>query len=217
MKDTELKQLIAELRSTAERLDCTFDVDLDPPASADAIATVEAAVGAPLPDSLVSFLRMHDGMRLFLNGKTPAVDDTILFPLLYIYGTDVIARFKRSVPGMFDSTDFSDSTLERALRCVPIASISPYNSQEQIMFVRDVPQPQNEYAIIEAALDERQLWLDALNDDVGLVTIATSFEDFVRRAIGNVLTGRPSFRYWHIKAAWVKYDGLPGDLDEKTC
>jgi hypothetical protein len=216
MNDSELKKLIEELRATAERLDCTLDVDLPPPASTEAIAAVAAAVGGPLPDSLVSFLRMHDGMRLFLTRKNRIADDLILFPLFYIYGTDLIARFKRSVPGMFDGTELSRSTLEKAVRCVPIASVSPDNNQEQIMFVRDVPQPNNEYAIIEAAFDERQMWLDALADDVGLIIMATSFEEFIRRAIGNVLSGHLGFRYWNLKAAWVKYDGSPDHLSEEN-
>jgi hypothetical protein len=93
---------------------------------------------------------MHDGMRLFfLYGKTRTVGEPTLFPLLYMYGTDLITHFKRSVPRMFDSTELSDSTLKKALRCVPIASVKPDNNQEQIMFVCDAPQRQNEYAIIE--------------------------------------------------------------------
>jgi hypothetical protein len=81
MNDTELTKLIDELRSVAERLDFTLDVSLPPPASSDAITAVAASVGGFLPDSLVSFLSMHDGMRLFMNPNARADDKQILFPL----------------------------------------------------------------------------------------------------------------------------------------
>jgi hypothetical protein len=208
VNNRELEELIEALQPAAERLDCALDVDLPPPASTEAIAAVAADVGGPISESLTSFLKLHNGMKLTLKPKTSATEAAILFPLLYIYGTDMIVYFKKSLKVMLDSVSdaFPDSmTEEKAYRCVPIASISQYNDQEQILFVRDAPRAHGEYAIVEADLGNSPLWLLALGDDVETITIADVFDDFVRGAIGNVIAGNDGFRYWTSDALWAKY------------
>jgi hypothetical protein len=188
LNDAKLQAYLATIDQIAQRHGEKMELELQPPASPDALKLVETYMSVPLAKSQRDFLLGHDGMSI-------SVAD---FYRLEIYGAGQIIRQTEDLRNYLDllgdgSPPYGRENVRRFFDIVGMFQ----TIDRRILCDVDSPAGDGEYRISYAWMDDDHTWLWSRPDPDDTYFVSDSFASFVKRSLEHMIDTERGFAYWN--------------------